>query len=237
MGLGIQNSIVIPVRNEEKVIVETVQQLIHTFDASSLKKYEIILVNDNSNDRTRQIIENLELQYSSVRCIHRDPPAGFGRAIRDGIHIAQGQAICIVMGDASDEPKDVVTLLRKVEEGYDVVYGNRFITGSKVVQYPIIKLIINRMANYALSLLFRVHNTDLTNAFKAYNRDVFKMIGPLTSNDFDITIEIPLKAQKVGFTKTTVPVKWYGRKSNISKFSLISMCRPYIRTSWGLFFN
>ena len=228
-------SIVIPVHNEEDQIRITVENLIEEFRRESIISYEIVLVDDNSEDNTAMILEELKGKYSTVRPIHRTSPCGFGRAIRDGITHANGNVICIVMGDESDIPEDVIKLLKKVDEGFDVAYGNRFLPQSKIVDYPILKFYVNRFANHLFRLMFRISDKDISNAFKAYHYSVFNRIGPIESTQFDITLELPVKAHLIRCSHASVPVKWMGRKSGVTKFSLIRMCRPYILTALKLF--
>jgi len=124
------------------------------------------------------------------------------------------------MGDLSDDPEDIPKLVRKIEEGYDVVYGSRFIKGGFTEGYPRLKLIANRLFNNVVRLLFGIKHKDITNAFKAYRKEVLEEIGNLEAEGFDLTIEIPLKAHILGFRSTEVPVNWYGRRKGEAKLKL-----------------
>jgi dolichol-phosphate mannosyltransferase len=95
----------------------------------------------------------------------------------------------------------------------DCVFGSRFIKGGGVIDYPKIKLFLNRLANYFLKVLFRIKLNDTTNAFKAYRREVIEGCQPLIAPHFNITVEIPLKAIVRGFTWTTIPITWRNRRS------------------------
>lgn len=223
-------SIVIPVHNEEDSVELTVRELVEVLRAAAIP-YEIVLVNDNSSDRTPEIAEELAEEDPAIRVVHRPPPNGFGRAVRDGLAAATGEAICIVMGDQSDDPEDVVRYYHKLQEGWDCVFGSRFIRGAVVKDYPCLKLIINRLANWFVRVLFRVPYNDLTNAFKAYRRYVIEAVQPLTAQHFNITLEIPLKAINRGFTFATIPINWYGREAGVSKLKFREMGRKYLYTT------
>ena len=101
-------------------------------------------------------------------------PAGFGYAVQSGLEAFEGDAVCLVMADASDDPEDVVKYYRKLEEGYECVFGSRFTRNSRVLDYPRQKLLLNRLANSFIKMLFRLDYSDTTNAFKCYRREVIE---------------------------------------------------------------
>lgn len=222
-------SIVIPAHNEQDCLEETVSGIIEELDAERIEN-EIIIVNDNSTDSTPRIAGELLGRYTNVKVIHRRSPRGFGRAVREGLANVCGDVVGTVMGDLSDDPKDVVRCFRKIEEGYDCVFGSRFLRESIVKDYPLVKLLINRLANTFVKVLFSVKANDLTNAFKFYRREVIEAIVPLQAIYFNITIEIPLKAIVRGFSFVQIPINWYGRKSGLSKFSIRELSRKYLFT-------
>ena len=107
-------------------------------------------------------------------------PHGFGRAVVYGIDAVQGDAVVIMMADESDDCRDVVRYWQKLNEGYDAVFGSRFIKGGGVIDYPRIKYVINRLANLFIKLLFRIQLNDTTNAFKAYRRTTSRRLPPVS---------------------------------------------------------
>lgn len=222
-------SILIPAHNEEECIGDVISDIMQELKKENID-HEVIVVNDNSTDRTKDIIESLLKRYPSLRLINRKCPPGFGKAVKEGLEQINGDAVAIVMGDASDEPHDIVRCFRKIEEGYDCVFGSRFIKGSVVKDYPLLKLIINRLANTFIRLLFMIKANDITNAFKLYRVKVIKAILPLQAIHFNITVEIPLKAIVRGFSFIQIPINWYGRKSGVSKLSIRYIGRKYLFT-------
>jgi len=220
-------SVIIPARNEENNLRKVFMEINEVLKREGIEN-EIILVDDNSTDGTRKVIEELVSENSNVRGVFRKPPPGFGRAIRDGLKVITGDVVEIVMADFSDDPEDIVRYYRKILEGYDCVFGSRFIKGSRVVDYPPHKLILNRIANNFIKILFGIKNNDITNAFKAYRREVIEAVQPLVSNHFNITVEIPLKAINRGFRFATIPISWYGRTSGVSKYRLKELQRKYL---------
>ena len=227
-------SIVIPAYNEEKNLSKTVGDLQEILHREKIP-YEIIIVNDNSKDGTKEIIENLIQSDSRVVLVDRTPPGGFGRAIRAGIEAVSGDAVVICMADSSDDPEDVIAYYRKLEEGYDCVFGSRFIKGARIENYPKMKLAINRVVNRCIKLLFWCKFNDLTNAFKAYRTDVIQTCGPYRGCHFNITIEMSLGALIRRYNIIQIPVKWYGRTWGSSNLSLRQMGRRYLATLLKIF--
>ena len=227
-------SIVIPAYNEEKNLSKTVGDLQEVLHREKIP-YEIIIVNDNSKDGTKEIIENLIQSDSRVVLVDRTPPGGFGRAIRAGIEAVSGDAVVICMADSSDDPEDVIAYYRKLEEGYDCVFGSRFIKGARIENYPKMKLAINRVVNRCIKLLFWCKFNDLTNAFKAYRTDVIQTCGPYRGCHFNITIEMSLGALIRRYNIIQIPVKWYGRTWGSSNLSLRQMGRRYLATLLKIF--
>ena len=220
-------SLVIPAHNEEGSIVETIQAITDVLDGEQIN-YEILVVNDNSRDQTEEILKELNSQNSKVHYINNYYPNGFGFAVRCGLENFQGDAVAIVMADCSDSPQNIVDYYRKLEEGYDCVFGSRFIKGGKVIDYPTYKLIINRLANLFIQILFGLKFNDITNAFKAYRKHTIAGVSPLLSPHFNLTVELPLKAIVRNYSYTTIPITWSNRKTGISKLKLKEMGSRYL---------
>jgi len=229
-------SIVVPAYNEEENIAPTVREIALTLKQSSIP-FEFVLVNDNSKDKTPEVIQNLKKEIPQIQLVNRTPPGGFGRAIRTGIAHATGDYVVIVMADLSDDPKDIVSYYHKLEEGYDCVFGSRFIPGSNVQDYPKVKLFVNRIVNRFLQVLFWSPCNDLTNAFKAYKRHVIQSISPLKASHFNITIEMSLSALIREYKIAVIPIAWYGRKWGSSNLRLRQMGRRYLATLLMIFFQ
>jgi dolichol-phosphate mannosyltransferase len=219
-------SVVIPAHNEEGHIRGTVEGVVAALEQAEIR-YEILVVNDNSVDRTEKIVRDLARANPAVRCVTSDPPNGFGFAVRRGLADFQGHAVAIFMADGSDAPADLVAFYRKLEEGYDCVFGSRFGRGGRVVNYPILKLILNRLGNRFIQLLFRISCDDISNAFKMYRRTVIAGIQPLLAQHFNLTVELPLKSIVRGYRCTVIPNTWINRKRGTSKFRIKEMGSRY----------
>ena len=222
-------SVVIPAHNEEENLPATVEELQQALRAERIP-YEIILVNDCSSDGTPRVIAEMMDVDPGVRTINRTPPGGFGRAIRSGLALVTGDVVVIYMADKSDDPVDAVRYYRKIEEGYDCVFGSRFRKGSKVENYPGVKLVANRIVNRCVQWMFFCRFNDLTNAFKAYRTDVIRDCGPFRASHFNITIEMSLSALIRKYNIAEIPISWYGRTWGSSHLRLREMGRRYLAT-------
>lgn len=220
-------SIVIPAHNEEGSISDTVESLIRTLSAEEID-HEILVVNDSSTDGTEEVLRGFQEIHPTFRYVNGEPPNGFGFAIREGLNHFTGDAVSVVMGDGSDSPRDVVRCFRKLQEGYECVFGSRFVKGGKVIDYPRHKLLLNRLANLFVKTLFSLKYNDTTNAFKCYRREVIEGAQPLISQHFNLTVELPLKAIIRGYSFAVVPISWTNRKTGISKLKIREMGSRYL---------
>lgn len=220
-------SLVIPAYNEEGCILTTIDSICNLLNEKEID-YEILVVNDNSKDRTEELLQEITKQNNRVRYINNYYPNGFGFAVRCGLENFQGDAVAIVMADSSDAPENIVDYYYKLQQGYDCVFGSRFIKGGKVIDYPQHKLIINRLANLFVKILFGLNYNDTTNAFKMYRREVIDGVNPLISHHFNLTVEIPLKAIIRGYTYAIIPITWSNRKTGVSKLKIKEMGSRYL---------
>lgn len=220
-------SIVIPAYNEEDCIIPTVRTISTVLEQEKID-YEILVVNDNSKDNTEQLLQHINSENSKLRYINNYYPNGFGFAVRCGLENFTGDAVAVVMADSSDAPEDIVAYYHKLQEGYDCVFGSRFIKGGRVIDYPTHKLIVNRLANLFIKILFGLKFNDTTNAFKIYRKEVIEGISPLVSHHFNLTVEMPLKALVRGYSYTTIPITWRNRTTGVSKLKLKEMGSRYL---------
>jgi len=220
-------SVVIPAHNEVESVAQAIQSTAAELEAAGIE-HEIVVVDDASGDGTGDVVRDIAERNPSVIYVRSPNPPGFGYAVRAGLDVYTGDAVAIMMADLSDSPKDLVLYYRVLEQGYDCAFGTRFGHGGQAIDYPRFKLIINRIVNTGIRLLFHHGYSDTTNACKAYRRYVIDQIQPLLSNHFNLTVELPLKAVVRGFNYAVVPVTWTGRKQGSSKLRLNEMGGRYL---------
>lgn len=220
-------SIVIPARDEEGCIVSTVEHLHLELRLNSVP-HEIVVVDDGSTDSTWTKLQELSTRLPELRAVQNNNRHGFGRAIIHGLDKMAGDAVVIMMADESDDCRDVVRYWQLLNEGWDAVFGSRFIKGGGVIDYPWFKLRVNRLANLLIRIMFHVGLNDTTNAFKAYRASVIEGCRPLLSPHFNLTVELPLKAIVRGYSWTIVPITWRNRRSGVPKLKLKEMGSRYL---------
>ena len=219
-------SVVIPAYNEAESLPQTLSSLYETLGSNQID-HEIVVVNDHSKDNTLDTLKQLQNSIPTLTVFSNEGANGFGNAIRYGLARFKGDCVAIMMADMSDSPDDLVLFYNKLMEGYDCVFGSRFINGGKIIDYPQHKLILNRIANNLVRIVFGFSYNDITNAFKLYKKETITGIQPLLSHHFNLTLELPLKAIVRGYSYAVVPNSWTNRKYGVSKLKIREMGSRY----------
>lgn len=220
-------SVVMPARDEEGCIASTVEHL-HVELCIHNIPHEIVVVDDDSTDRTWGLLSELKNKVHSLVPVHNDGLHGYGRAVICGLNAMKGDAVVIMMADESDDCRDVVRYWHKLNEGYDCVFGSRFIKGGGTIDYPRFKWVLNRLANTFLRIMFHHGLNDTTNAFKAYRKRVIDGCRPLISPHFNLTVELPLKAIVRGYSWIVIPITWRNRRAGEAKLKIKEMGSRYL---------
>ncbi len=221
-------SIIVPVKNEEKIIEETLKH----FANSWIKEIEseIIIIDDFSDDATLEKIKKFHDQNLNLKIIQNKKP-GLGSAISMGIENSAKQFVAIFMADLSDNVIDLREYYNLIiKHNSDAILGSRFIKGSVVNNYPFSKYILNRIANNIIGLIFFVRYNDFTNAFKIYKKSTLLKLFPLVSDNYNIFLELPLKIISRKYNYKTIPISWNGRKKGVTKFNFKELRSKYIFT-------
>jgi len=220
-------SVIMPARDEEESLPETIRDIHLKFTAAGIP-HEIVVVDDGSKDDTWQVLQALKAaDVPTLAPVQNKGENGFGRAIVYGLNHSRGDAVVIMMADASDSSDDAIRYWELLNAGHECVFGSRFIKGGRVVDYPKIKLLVNRVANLFIKSLFVIQLNDTTNAFKAYRRTAIDGCRPFLSPHFNLTVELPLKAIVRGYTWVVTPISWHNRKYGIAKLKIKEMGSRY----------
>jgi dolichol-phosphate mannosyltransferase len=219
-------SVVIPARDEAESLPATIEHLHLEFSLNNIP-HEIVVVDDGSKDRTWEVLQQLRAKIPGLRPIQNTGEHGFGRAVACGLRHCTGDAVVIVMADESDDAHDAVRYWKLLNEGWDCVFGSRFIKGGGVTDYPPAKLFVNRLANFFIRCIFGIPLNDTTNAFKAYRRAVIQGCEPLIAPHFNLTVELPLKAIVRGYSWTVIPITWHNRRFGKSALKIKEMGSRY----------
>ena len=220
-------SILIPLRDES----DNLDNIVGRFDQNLQSiNYEVIFVNDFSSANTLQKAKTISSKQKNYK-VYDNQKKGLGGALNLGIEKAQGEYTCIMMADLSDDIDDLKVYYKKISQNeHDAIFGSRFMRSSKVKDYPLNKLILNRIFNFFVKTLFLNKYNDFTNAFKIYRSDILKGFIPLISESFNIFLEIPLKIISRGYKYEIIPISWYNRKKGKAKFNMKELRSKYLFT-------
>jgi dolichol-phosphate mannosyltransferase len=211
-------SVVIPARNEEDNILETVTDVGHQLTQAYIT-HEIIVVDDHSADHT-----GIVARRAKASVYRNNGPAGYGNAVRLGLGHAQGRYVTVMVADGSDRAVDLVRMCaaRKQQNGIDVaVFGHRFIKGAIVTDYPRIKRVANRLGNNLTAALLQVDYDDISNPFKLYPTYAVRNLLPLVqADDFSFGFELCARYIKSGGKYVVIPINWRDRVKGSSKFKV-----------------
>ena len=220
-------SIIVPVRNES----DNLKDILDYFTKNLFNiNYEVLIINDFSTDNTLKDAKILFAENKNFK-VYNTQIKGLGGAINLGIQEAKGINIAIMMADQSDDINDLIKYNELMNlEDYDAILGSRFLKESKVTNYPFQKLILNRLFNFFVGIIFWNKYNDYTNAFKIYKKETLVEITPLISESFNIFLEIPLKIISRNYNYKIVPINWLGRKKGVSKFKIKELRAKYLFT-------
>ncbi len=220
-------TILIPSKNEEAIILKTLQNIIKS--KISKINYEIIVINDFSTDRTVKLINSYK-KNKKIRVVNNTKP-GLGSAIKIGIESSRKKYICIFMADQSDSIKDMLRYYNIISRNdCDAVFGSRFIKGSNLKDYPFKKFVFNRIFNNLCKLFFLNTFNDYTNAFKIYKKKILLNFFPIVSENFNVFLELPLKTVSRNYKYKIIPISWTNRSKGKSKFVIKELTSKYFFT-------
>ena len=219
-------SVIMPANDEEDSIEETVTILNKVLTKEKIK-HEILVINNASLDNTEKKLIELKKKIKELRYLN-ETRRGYGLSVIKGLENFKGDFVVIFMADYSDSLRDLLKYYYEAKKGYDCVFGSRFIKGGRTFDYPKHKLVLNRLGNYFIRRIFRIKYNDITNAFKLYRRETIEGLKPFISKQFNLTVELPLKAIIRGYSYKVIPNKWRNRSKGISKFKIKEMGSRYL---------
>ncbi|WP_435148179.1 glycosyltransferase family 2 protein [Candidatus Pelagibacter bacterium nBUS_32] len=217
--------ILIPVYNEDKVIVKTIQQILENTKCD----YLISICYDYDQDPTLTIINKNFPNNNKINFV-KNFSRGFNNALKTGINKTYGDAVMFYMADDHENYMLIDQCYERFIDGYDLVCPSRFIKGGKMEGNPFLKELLTRLASFFFQYFSTLPIKDSTNAFRLFSRKVLNSIENFESiKGFTLSFEITSKAHRLGCTMTELPSVWRDREVGYSKFKLLSFLPPYIR--------
>ncbi len=217
-------SIIIPVHYDEDSIGEVIKAIEQHVDA----EYEIVVVDDHSNDRTADIVKNLTLTYKNIHLVQNNKEPGFANALKTGFDNARSDIVIPVMADLCDDPDTINRMYEKALEGFDIICGSRYVRGGRKLGGSLVKSFFSRFVGVSLHFFTAIPTHDISNSFKLYRKKVIESID-IESSGFEIYAEIPLKAYFLGYKITEIPTTWLNRKEGESKFGIFKHGSRYLK--------
>lgn len=220
-------SIIIPAHFEEKNISKTLAEIEKKVKTS----HEILVVYDLEEDPTVKVVHKVRKVIKSIKLIKNFVGNGRGviNAFKSGLKKAQGETIVVVMADLSDDIRKIDLMFRKINKGFDIVCGSRYMSGGEQIGGPLFKSFLSKLAGLSFYYLFRFPTHDPTNAFKMFKKNIFKRIEIESTGGFEYNLEVIVKAYKLGYKISEVPATWRDRTVGKSKFKLLKWIPKYIR--------
>jgi len=223
-------SVLIPAHNEAISIAGTIQQL----ESDLNLEHEVIVVNDHSSDETAQVVKELSQKFSNIILVDNNHEMGLANALRTGFDACKGDLIVPMMADFCDDPWTINKMYYKINEGYDIVCGSRYMSGGRKIGGPRLKSFFSRFVGLSLHYLIGIPTYDIANSFKMYKKEVIRSI-TTEAEGFEISVELPLKAFFSGYEITEVPTTWIDRKRGKSKFHVLKQGSNYFKLYiWAL---
>jgi dolichyl-phosphate beta-glucosyltransferase len=202
-------SIVIPAYNEEKRIGKTLKKVYEYFKEKKIE-FEIIVVDDGSNDKTVEIVEKFSFDKKEIRILKHEKNMGKGAAVKTGILNAKGELILFTDADLSTPIEEFEKLKKEIENGYDIAIGSRGLKDSKIViPQPFYRRIIGKIFPFLVRLIVINDFKDTQCGFKLFKKEAGKKIfSQLKTNGFAFDVEVLARGKKENFKIIEVPVVW-----------------------------
>jgi dolichol-phosphate mannosyltransferase len=221
-------NIIVPAYNEELNISETIHT-IHEIQSRVKIPHKLIVVNDNSTDRTREVVQGLMAKYDNLVLINRRGNHGLGRCLNRAYEEVEEGVIVAVMADLADDINDIPRMLEKIKEGYDLVSASRYVPGGSGEHENRFKHFLSALLGRTLQILIGLPTNDSTNAYKMYRADILNKIGILRSDNYTTGLELTVKAYLKGLKIAEIPTVWQDRSEGISHFKIFKVAPEYVK--------
>ena len=212
-------SVIIPTYNERANIGRLLKEVSSNL-ANAKLHYEIVVVDDNSQDGTADIVRNIA-RSTHTKLISRKQKAGIGTAYQAGIRNSCGDIIITMDADLSHDPVVIQSMVEEIRRGNDIVIGSRYTQGGRIESWSLYRRIVSKTANKFAKLVLRLHTNDLTSGYRAYGRNALRKtrFDKLTSTGYSILMETVFRAENARLKIKEIPITFCDRTRSNSKLS------------------
>ena len=223
-----QLDILIPVFNENEIIVETLKNILSTVKCD----FRVLICYDYEKDSTLEIIKNSFNNNEKIVFI-KNFSTGFNNALVTGFKNSTADAVLFYMADDHINHETINSCYKKFMEGYQIVCPSRFIKGGKMIGNPFFKALLTRLASFFLFYFTSFPIKDATNSFRLFSRELIDKVKVESNKGFTLSLELTAKAHRLNYKIVEIPTTWIERGKGKSRFRLISFILPY--TKWLLY--
>ncbi len=222
-----QLTIIIPAKHEEESILAVLESLLRSVKTP----HRILVVNDTDElDKTADSVRPFIRRHPEVSLLHRTgKTSSFASALAMGIAATKTPLVVPVMADLCDDPKDIDRMVKKMEEGWDIVCASRYMSGGRKTGGPILQSLFSRFVCTTMRLITGIPTWDISNAYKMYRTSVIRAIPIDKRSGVEASMEIVLQAYYNGAKITEIPTRWLGRTKGHSKFRFWQRFPRYLR--------
>lgn len=226
-------TIVIPTREEEKIILKTLKELREKVKTP----HQIIVVNDHgpeSFDQTEKLVRKYSQTYKNISLIIRKDKSkfSFASALAVGFNKVESGVVVPVMADMCDQPETIDKMYQKICQGWDIVCGSRYMRGGQKKGGPFVQSFFSKLVCLTLYWLTGIPTHDVSNAFKMYRKNILEKLKINSQNGVEVSMAITLQAYFQGARITEIPTRWTGRTIGQSKFRIFKRTPRYWKIYW-----
>ena len=230
--------ILIPTYNEATSVVELLHSLKSLRDSKEFN-FDVTVIDDNSPDKTAEIVASLNLDWVSI--LKREKKDGLGNAYRAGfaqvLSDSSYDQIVTMDADGSHRVADLPAMFAAISPGKSIVLGTRWIPGGSVVNWPKSRQLLSRSGTRYASLALGIRLADLTGGFRIYSRQLLESLNlkKMDATGYCFQIEMALAAHLAGATAKQVPITFVERINGVSKMSRAIVIEALLQTTrWGV---
>jgi glycosyltransferase involved in cell wall biosynthesis len=223
----VKATFVVPILYAEADLDATLGGLAVLPPGIELERLIVVDVPDRVREPQAREANDRVASRTGSRVIYRLGQRGFGSALRAGFAEATGDVVIPLMGDRSDDVAAIPRMLDRIEAGWDVVGGSRYLPGGAVVGNTV-KQRLSRLYSWLVRTAGGPPIGDVTNSFKAYRTGVVRSVATVATS-FDVSVELTVKAAEAGYRITEVPAVWTNRATGRSNWHLRREVRNYGR--------